>query len=160
MVCRWVSFNDITDTTAMDRSRPPNPSGRPLVLIVEAHEDTRALYALALSMMGFDVIAAEDGTDGVRRAQEIHPDIIVTDLSMPNCDGWKFLQDLKASSQTRDIPVVAVSEHVQRLVCKRGERNGFAALLPKPCLPDELALRLRRVLDGHRDTSATSCSEV
>ena len=139
----------------MDRSRSPNPSVRPLVLIVEAHEDTRALYALALSMMGFDVVAAQDGTDGYLRAQQIHPDIIVTDVSMPNCDSWQFLHDLKASSQTRDIPVVAVSEHVQRLVCKRGGRDGFAALLPRPCLPDELAVRLRRVLDEHSDAAAT-----
>jgi CheY-like chemotaxis protein len=139
----------------MDRRRPLNPSVRPLVLIVEAHEDTRALYALALSMMGFDVVAAQDGTDGYLRAQENHPDIIVTDLSMPNCDGWQFLRELKASSHTRDIPVVAVSGHVQPSVRDRAERAGFAAFLPKPCRPDELAAELHYLLDRPRDAGAT-----
>ena len=53
---------------------PGNPPERPLVLIVEGHDDTRAMYALALSAMGFDVVATQDGTEAYRRAWEIHPD--------------------------------------------------------------------------------------
>jgi CheY-like chemotaxis protein len=132
----------------MDRRRPRNPPARPLVLIVEGHEDTRALYALALSANGFEVVAVQDGADAFNRAWLIHPDIIVTDLQMPNCDGWQFLQDLKHDARTRDIPVVAVSAYVQRSLRERAERHGFAAFFPKPCLPDELAAGLRRVLDG------------
>lgn len=114
-----------------DRRRLATRSARPLVLIVEEHQDTRALYALALSAMGFDVIAAKDGTEGYLRAQEHHPDIIVTDLPMPNGDG-QFLQDLKASSRTRDVPVVVVTGHMKTMVCEHAERDGFAAFLPKP----------------------------
>jgi CheY-like chemotaxis protein len=135
----------------MDRRRPRNPPTRPLVLVIEGHEDTRALYALALSAMGFDVVAARDGAEAYRRAWELHPDIIVTDLPRPNDDGWQFLEDLKQNSRTRDIPVVAVSGYVQRSLrehAERAERNGFAAFFPKPCLPDELAAGLRQVLDG------------
>jgi len=137
----------------MDRRRPPNPPARPLVLIVDAHEDTRALYALALSAMGFEVVAARDGTEAHRRAWESHPDIIVTDLPMPNDDGWQFLQDLKNDARTRHIPVVAMSGYVQRSLRERAERDGFAAFFPKPCLPDELAAGLRQVLDdmSHAD---------
>jgi CheY-like chemotaxis protein len=118
------------------------------VLIVEGHEDTRALYALALSANGFDVVPVQDGTEAYRHAWEIHPDIIVTDLPMPNCDGWQFLQDLKQNARTRDIPVVAVSGYVQRSIRERAERDGFAAFFPKPCLPDELAAGLQQVLEG------------
>jgi len=121
---------------------------RPLVLIVEGHEDTRVLYALALSAMGFDVLAAEDGTEVSRCAWETHPDIIVTDLPMPHGDAWQFVQDLKQNPRTRDIPVVAVSGHVQRSLRERASRNGFAAFFPKPCPPDELAAGLRQLLDG------------
>jgi CheY-like chemotaxis protein len=86
------------------------------------------------------VVALQDGSDAYRRAWEIHPDIIVTDVPMPNGDGSRFLQDLKCSARTRDIPVVAVSGYVQL------ERGGFAAFFTKPCLPDELAAGLRHVL--------------
>jgi CheY-like chemotaxis protein len=118
------------------------------VLIVEGHEDTRALYALALSADGFEVVTVPDGDEAYRRAWEVHPDIIVTDLPMPNYDGWQFLQDLKQNARTRRIPVVAVSGYVQRSLRERAEADGFAAFFPKPCLPDELATGLRHVLNG------------
>jgi CheY-like chemotaxis protein len=83
----------------MDRRRPRNPPTRPLVLIVEGHEDTRARYALALSANGFEVVPVQAGAEACRSVWEIHPDIIVTDLPMPNCDGWQFLQDLKQDAR-------------------------------------------------------------
>ena len=133
----------------MDRRRPRNPPGRPLVLIVEADDDTRAMYALALSAMGFDVVAAQDGTEAYRRAWEIHPDIIVTDLPRPNDDGWQFLDNLKQDPRTRDVPVVAMSGSVRQSLRHEGMNcDGFAAFFPKPCLPDDLAAGLRQVLDG------------
>ncbi|PYR64209.1 MAG: hypothetical protein DMF91_01065, partial [Acidobacteria bacterium] len=66
----------------MERRRPRNPPTRPLVLIVDSHDDSRALYALALSGMGFDVVPASDSEDGYYRAWTTHPDIIVTELSI------------------------------------------------------------------------------
>lgn len=132
----------------MDRRRSRNAPARPLVLIVEGHEDTRSMYALALSAMGFDVVAAQDGTEAFRRAWEIHPDVIVADLPMPNCDGWRFLHDLKENPRTRDVPVVALSGYVQQSARQSADQNGFAAFFAKPCLPDELAAGLREVLGG------------
>lgn len=131
----------------MDRRHPRNPPTRPLVLVVEGHEDTRAMYALALSALGFEVVVAQDDSDAYRRAWEIHPDIIVTDLPMPNYEDWQFLQALKQDARTRDIPVVAVSGYIDRSLRERAERDGFDAFFPKPCLPDELASRLRHMLD-------------
>jgi two-component system, cell cycle response regulator DivK len=125
----------------------PWPPTRPLVLIIDGHEDTRALNALALSAMGFDVVAARDGDDAYKRAWEAHPDIVVTDLAMPDYDAWQFLQDLKDDPDTRDIPVVAVTGNIEQSTRDRADRDGFAALFPKPCLPDTLASGLRRVLD-------------
>jgi CheY-like chemotaxis protein len=116
------------------------------VLIVERHEDIRAMYAFALSAAEFEVVAIEDNSEAFRRAWEIHPDIIVADLPMPS-EGWQFLESLKQSARTRDIPIVAMSGDVQRSVQERIEREGLAAFFPKPCLPDELAVGLREVLD-------------
>jgi two-component system cell cycle response regulator DivK len=136
----------------MDRRRPRNPPMRLLVLVVEGHEDTRELYTLALSASGFEVAAIADGAEAYRRAWELHPDIIVTDL--PNRDGRQFLQNLRQDPRTRDIPVVAVSGHVQRSMRERTERDGFVAFFLKPCVPDELAEGLRQVLNGHTHAAA------
>lgn len=130
----------------MDRRRLQG--SRPVVLLVEGHLDTLALYALALSATGFDVIPSTSGTEASRQALAIRPDIIVTDLPMPDYDGWQFLQDLKHDSRTCDIPVVAVSAHLRRSLREGAKRYGFAAFFPKPCPPDELAEGLRQVLHG------------
>ena len=112
----------------MERRHPRSVAARPLVLIVEGHEDTRALYAIGLSSMGFEV------------------DIIVTDLALRQDDGWDLLHDLKQDPRTRDIPVVVITSDGQPVVRERVERERGAACLLKPCLPDALAVELRHVL--------------
>lgn len=131
----------------MDSRRPPNPRARPVVLVVEGDDHTRALYALALSAMGFDVIPVEDGTEACHRAAAIRPDIIVTDLPMPNNECWELLCALKEDPRTREIPVVAMSGYAQHSVQERAQRDRFAAFFPKPCLPHQLAAGLRQVLE-------------
>jgi two-component system, cell cycle response regulator DivK len=131
----------------MDRRRPAKPPARPLVLIVEGHDESRAMYALGLSAMGFDVVPTRDGTEGYQRAWEIRPDVIVVDLPAPSVNGWQFLQDLKQNPRTRDIPVVAVTGYIQRPVRERAEREGFTAFFPQHCPADELAAGLRTVLE-------------
>ena len=121
---------------------------RPLVLIVDGHEEALALYAVTLYAMGFDVLAAKDGTEAVSRAREVQPDIIATELPMQADDVWDFLQRLKQDARTRDIPIVAVTGHIQQSLRERAERDEFAAVLPAPSLVDELAAGLRQVLDG------------
>ena len=105
------------------------------------------MYALALSFSGFEVVAAQDIGEACRRASEIVPDIIVVDLPMPDGDGWQILQDLKHHPRIRGVPMVATSGYVQRSMQERVERDGFAAFVAKPCLPRDLAMGLRRVLD-------------
>jgi two-component system cell cycle response regulator DivK len=116
------------------------------VLLVEGHEETRAMHALALSASGFDVIPAQDGADAYARAWQIHPDIIVTDLPTPHHDGWAFLHRLKADARTRDIPVVAVSGFAQSSLRESAECEAFPDGFPNSCQPDELAAVLRAVL--------------
>jgi two-component system, cell cycle response regulator DivK len=132
----------------MARRRPRTTPTRPLVLIADDHEDTCAMYALALSASGFQVVAVTDGAEAFHRALEIAPDIVVTDLAMPNGDGWQLRQELKQDARTRHLPVIAISGYVERSLRERAERDGFAAFFAKPCLPDELAAGLRQVLAG------------
>ncbi len=125
----------------MERRHPGKVATRPLVLIVESHEDTRALYAIGLSSMGFEVVAEGNCSDAYGRAWRLHPDVIVTDLALR-------LHDLKQDPRTRDIPVVVITSDGQQVVRERVERERGAACLLKPCLPDALAVELRHVLAG------------
>src|SRR4051794_38655941 len=97
---------------------------RPLVLIVDGQQDRMALNALALSTMGFDVLAADDLTTAFSRAAAKSPDIIVTDLVLRQASGWDLLARLKGEPATRDIPVVLLAGHLQPTTSARALREG------------------------------------
>ena len=78
---------------------------------------------------------------------ELHPDIIVTKLPMPGYDGRQFIQELKQSTGTLEIPVVALSDHHDAANRDQPEQIGFAAFLASHCLPGELSRALRQLLD-------------
>jgi CheY-like chemotaxis protein len=143
----------------MDRRHHRKPPTRPLVLIVDGHQDTRELYTVALPALGFDVMTVDDSAEGYSRAWESHPDIIVTELALRHRDGWELLRHLKGDPRTRDIPVVVVTSDGQHPVRERATREGCAAFFCKPCLPEDLALELQRVLIGNTsdEPAATDC---
>ena len=131
----------------MDRRRPRNRPTRPLVLVVDGHDETRELYVQSLVAFGFEAIGASDCEQAYRRAWDFHPDIIVTDLVLGDGDGWQLIQDLVHEARTRDIPVVLLTGPGAPLrECT--EREGCAGLVIKPCSAADLATELRRVLDG------------
>lgn len=132
----------------MDRRRPRNRPSRPLVLVVDDHDDTRELYVQSLVGFGFEAIDAADCEQAYRRAWDFHPDIVVTDLALPGGDGWQLIQDLKREPRTRAIPVVVLTGHAAPSLRERAEQEGCAGFFVKPCLPNELATELRRLLDG------------
>jgi CheY-like chemotaxis protein len=81
----------------------------PLVLVIDDSGDTREVYAVLLRLEGFSVEGASDGREGLRKAAELRPDIIITDLSMPVMDGWQTIRRLRADERTRRIPIIACS---------------------------------------------------
>jgi two-component system cell cycle response regulator DivK len=142
----------------MDRRRPRNPPTRPLVLVVDDHDDTRELYVLSFPSFGFEAIGAADCEEAYRRAWEFHPDIVVTDLTLRDGDGWQLVQGLKREPRTRDIPVVLLTGHAAPAWRERAEHEGCAGFFVKPCLPDELATEVRHVLartNGHEGASSS-----
>jgi two-component system phosphate regulon response regulator PhoB len=142
----------------MDRRRPRNPPSRPLVLVVDDHDDTRELYVQSFVLFGFEAMGAADRDEAYRRACESHPDIVVTDLTLRDGDGWQLVEELKREPRTGDIPVVVLTGYAAPSLRERAEHEGCAGFFVKPCLPDELATELRHVLDrtnGHEGVSTS-----
>jgi len=118
----------------------------PVVLVVDDHEDTRQMSLLVLQTQGFSPLAAAGGETGFVNACERRPDVIVTDVAMPDGDGWEFVQRLAADPRTRDIPVVMLTACATETVRQRAREEGVAAFFFKPCAPDVLADELRRLI--------------
>lgn len=118
---------------------------RGAVLVVDDHEDTRQMSLIVLQSQGFAATSAPGGEAAFARAVTEQPDVIVTDLAMPDGDGWDLVQKLAADQRTRHIPVVMLTACATEAVRKRAEREGLAAFFFKPCSPDVLAAELRRL---------------
>jgi two-component system cell cycle response regulator DivK len=81
------------------------------VLLVEDNEMNRDMLSRRLERKGYQVVMAVDGAEGVKMAASEKPDIILMDMSLPILDGWSATQKLKASPETADIPVIALTAH-------------------------------------------------
>jgi CheY-like chemotaxis protein len=122
------------------------PGGRPnTVLVVDDHEDTRQMSLIVLRSQGFNPSAASGGDAAFERAVHDQPDVIVTDLAMPEGDGWDLIAKLSSDPRTRDIPVVMLTACATEVVRQRAQSEGLAAFFFKPCPPDVLAAELRKL---------------
>lgn len=81
------------------------------ILLVEDNEDNRDMLSRRLERKDFQVSLAVDGQDGVNKAREENPDVILMDMSLPVMDGWEATRTLKADSDTANIPVIALTAH-------------------------------------------------
>jgi len=111
----------------------------PLVLLVDDQADQRTMYQEYLEYAGFAVAVAASGAEGIAKAIELQPDVIIMDLSMPGIDGFEATKVLKAISLTRHIPVVAFTAHHPQLPKEWAVAVGAEGYLLKPLLPHDLA---------------------
>ena len=116
------------------------------VLYIEDNDDDVYMLKMRLELLGnFEVLTAANGEKGCEVAAAEQPDIILMDLEMPVVDGWEAARRLKGNSQTRDIPIIALSAHALA-----GEREKAIATGCEPIEFDRLVATIRRVLDGRK----------
>jgi CheY-like chemotaxis protein len=122
---------------AKGRAGPPPvrrqaKSIKPLVLVVEDHEDTRFLLTHMLEMRGCRVNVAADGEDGVRTAERDRPDLILMDATLPRLDGLEATRRIRELSALHDVPIVFLSGHVQASFRALALETGCNDYLTKP----------------------------
>ena len=81
------------------------------ILIVEDEPDSRDFLATLLKLEGYQVITAQDGLEGIQKVQEDCPDLILSDICMPNLDGLDMVKTLRKSPEYRSIPIIMLSAY-------------------------------------------------
>ncbi len=117
------------------------------VLVIDDDKDTMRILEAKLTDAGYQVLQAADGKEGLEKAREVRPDLILLDVMMPELDGLSVLQHLKFDTLTDKIPVVimtAKGEKMQKLFTM----EGAAAYLTKPFVFSELLDELKKCLTG------------
>lgn len=81
------------------------------ILLVEDNEMNRDMLSRRLQRLGYEVLMAVDGLEGLAMAQQVEADLILMDMSLPGMDGWEVTRQLKAGAATRSVPVIALTAH-------------------------------------------------
>ncbi len=116
------------------------------ILIVDDDLDSLKLIGLMLQRHGYEVIAANSGTQALAKAANDHPSLIILDVMMPDMDGYEVCRRLRAEAETRPIPIIMFT--AKTLVDDKvaGFEAGADDYLTKPTHPAELASRVKSVL--------------
>ena len=118
----------------------------PTVLVVEDDPTILQLLEVNFEMEGFTVLTATDGADGLERARSGAPDLIVSDVMMPNMSGLEMVAELKADPETKAIPVILLSAKAQTADVAGGMQAGADAYMTKPFEPLELVDKVNELL--------------
>jgi CheY-like chemotaxis protein len=118
----------------------------PLVLVVDDFADGRDIVRHVVEKLGMRVMEAADGHDGLRRARQHRPDLLVLDLALPGIDGWTIARELRADPGTRSIPILAFTAHAEKALIDRAHEMGCDALLTKPCIPSTLGSKVLEMI--------------
>jgi two-component system, cell cycle response regulator DivK len=119
-----------------------------LILVVDDSDDNRDMYAEFLRFFGYRVEEAVTGLEALAKARKLTPAAIVMDLSLPEMDGWEAIRRLKIDEKTKGIPIIVLTAHALTGVEKSARYAGGDVFLTKPCLPDNLAEAVARLLTG------------
>jgi len=125
------------------------------VLIVDDHEDSVDMYAVGLVAMGFQTVTAETADDAFARTCELHPDVIVADITLSGASGLDLTRRVRQDARTKDTRIIVLTGHASASVERQAYDAGCDRFVMKPCLPDTLALEIRSVLHGRSD-----CREI
>lgn len=121
------------------------------ILVVDDSRTVRALIAGHLRASGFtNIHAVADGNEALQATVTYRPELIITDLLMPNLDGFDLCRLLRTNPDTRDIPVLAQTASTDPNLRAHAFESGATDLLPKPFDPRELLSRVRVLLERGR----------
>jgi len=122
------------------------------LLLVEDDTFLAGMYKTKFEMEGFVVLTAEDGLKGFQLAKEGKPDIILLDILLPKMDGFEVLEKIRGSKDTKDIPVIMLTNLGQKEDVKKGlDRGANGYLIKAHFMPSEVVEKIKKVLSGEKE---------
>ena len=128
--------------------------GEPRILIIEDERGLTQTLSWYFNREGFETIVAHDGTEGLRKAQSLLPDVVLLDVMLPGMNGLDVCRELRSGERTRDLPIIMLTARGEETDQIEGYAKGADLYVPKPCsnkiLLQQIKALLRRV-EGQPD---------
>lgn len=147
---RSMASGDVASSLAESKTH------KDTILVIDDDASVRDLMSRFLGKVGFHVVAAASGKEGIQLARQIRPLVITLDVVMPECDGWTVLKNLKSDPVLAEIPVIMVTIVDNEAM---GLDLGASNYLIKPVDRDRLAVLIEKHRAGRSETiTATSAA--
>jgi two-component system KDP operon response regulator KdpE len=124
------------------------------ILAIDDNPTLIEMLRLCLEEQDYEVIAAYSGSEGLRKFQDNHPDLVILDIMMPDMDGWEICRSLREMSPNVPILILTVLKEKTNVV--RGLALGADGFVAKPFRPGELVARIQALLRRANTTEASS----
>ncbi|OQW92612.1 MAG: hypothetical protein BWK79_14295 [Beggiatoa sp. IS2] len=149
----WVEL-DLPEVSSLVKPKHETPppivgfAGQPRrIVIIDDKWENRSVVTHLLTPLGFNILEANDGQEGVATVIECQPDLIITDLIMPTMDGFEAVRRIRAIPSLATIPIIASSASVFESDQQKSLAVGCNAFLPKPFHVDTLLKLLQELLN-------------
>jgi len=121
------------------------------ILLIDDHQTVFRLLEAIVRIKGYTLLYADSGQQGIVKAREEKPDLILLDVMMPDLDGFKVCQYLKDNAETRDIPVMFLTARGAEDDLDRGRRAGAEGFMTKPFQTIDVLNQIERILSGETE---------
>jgi len=143
------AHEDFEDTYITEDEIPDSAKDKPVILIVEDNDDLRKYISRNLENR-YSITLAENGKMGLDKAHKNIPDLVISDVMMPEMDGMEMCKRLKTDERTDHIPVIMLTVRADSYSKLGGLETGADDYLVKPFDPQELKVRARNLLEQRR----------
>ena len=116
------------------------------ILVIEDDPATTRLVDYSLRHEGYQVVTASNGLEGIRKAHNEAPDLIILDVMLPGMDGFEICHRLRSEPDTAKLPILMFSAKAQEIDKDTGLEVGADDYLPKPAAPAEIVSRVENLL--------------
>ena len=137
----------LNEIEAQDQKAQENPVRGKTILVVDDSPTVRKLISGKLEKCGHSVIAAVDGMDALAKINEVIPDLVLLDITMPRLDGYQVCKLIRNNEVTKDVPIVMISGKDGFFDKVRGRMAGSSGYITKPFGPDILMRTIESYLD-------------
>jgi two-component system chemotaxis response regulator CheY len=115
------------------------------ILAIDDSRTIRSLLTQTLQKAGFEVSTAVDGVDGIEKFQHEDADLVITDVNMPNKDGFAVIADIRGGTRNRTVPVLVLTTESGAALKERARQAGATGWIVKPFDDEALVAVIRRL---------------
>ncbi|MCA9411167.1 MAG: response regulator [Candidatus Omnitrophica bacterium] len=142
--------NGMAEEPEIESTPKKTINNKPHLLVIDDYEPLLNMLSRSLRAAGYEPICAHDGVEGIVKLHEFAVDLIITDVQMPKLDGFDMSKMLNVREETRDIPVIFLTEVLDEQTKTISKRLGAADTIIKPFTMDTLLESVKTVLAIHQ----------